>query len=156
MISRKQRIDTITGAVATVQSAFQDLSPPDTVALGEAVKFWPNIISMKPKSEWTAHNLEIAAFLAKAMYRLDVNSDKIQSEGDLIATDKGALMANPRVAIIHGLHAQIKGWRQTLGIHDRGANGEKRDADKRRSHMVDIEGGFVASQEADDLASLFN
>lgn len=138
-MTKRQRIDTTTGAVEVFKKAFQDLAPPQTIKLGEAEKFWDNIISMKPKSEWTPHNLEIAAMLAKAMFRLDENNDKILEEGELIATDKGSLSANPRVAIIHGLHSQIKGWRQTLGLHDRGVNGEKRDADKRRSYAMDIE-----------------
>lgn len=137
---RKQRIDTVTGAVDVFQKAHQDLSPPITIDLGQSIKFWNNIISMKPRSEWTPHNLEIASFLCKAMYRLDVNHDSIMSEGDVLTTIGGNPTANPRVAIIHGLHAQIKGWRQTLGIHDRGVNGEKRDADKRRAIAKNLEG----------------
>jgi hypothetical protein len=66
-------------------------------------------------------------------------------------SEKGAQMANPRLRIIGDLHAQIMKYRQDLRINDRGKNGERRDADKRRSATADLDSRFEAQESDDDL-----
>jgi hypothetical protein len=68
------------------------------------------------------------------------NRRKLRAEGEVLKPDGGKEFANPRVAVVHGLHAQIKSGRQSLSIHGRAA-GEARDVGKRRAQAKDIEAG---------------
>ena len=153
-MTRKPRSDSVSAALE-VASALKKMSPPDSVPLELSdVGFWNNIIAMRPNVQWNAHDLEFAAFLARAMGQLEIEQRKFRKEGTLIKTDKGTPMVNPRVSVVHGLHAQIKGYRQSLGLHDRGQNGEQRDAEKRRNAFFEIEAGLTSG--GDDMERLLN
>ncbi|MEP3870243.1 MAG: P27 family phage terminase small subunit, partial [Parasphingorhabdus sp.] len=135
-----QRIDSNTAAVEVMRKAAAELMPPAHVELWECdMPFWHNIISEKAKSEWTPGDLEIAALLARALARLTEEENIMRGEESVITTKGGNLAANPRVRIIADCHARALKYRQTLGIHSRGRDGEKRDTDKRRAIAKEIE-----------------
>jgi hypothetical protein len=141
-MSRKQRSDSISTAIQVAQKN-QDLTPPSSVPLEpEDMGFWNNIIQLRPKVQWNEHDLEFAAFLARAMGQLEIEQRRFRKEGSLIKTASGNPMVNPRASVVHGLHAQVKGYRQSLGLHDRGQNGEPRDAEKKRTEFFNIERGL--------------
>lgn len=139
-MSRKQRIDSTTAAVEVMRKSAAELFPPDHVPLKEKdLPFWLNVIAEKAKAEWTPHDLEIAALLARALSRLEAEEAKLDNEDTVITTTGGNLAQNPRVRVIADLHARAIKYRQTLGIHNRGKNGEKRDTDKRSDAAKGIE-----------------
>lgn len=140
-MARKQRIDTITAQVEVMQAAVQELKPPAHVPLGKAdLPFWHSIIAEKPKAEWTAHDLEIAALLANSLRKLRDEEQTLDDEGAVIeAVSSGNLVTNPRLRIVADLHARAMKYRQSLGIHNRGKDGEKRDVDKRRAQAFEVE-----------------
>lgn len=136
---RKARIDSTDGAVTVMIKAAKTIAPPVHAPLDDdAMPFWDDIIAARAKSEWTDHDLTYASDLANAMAQLVDNRRRLRVEGEVLTSDKGAKSANPRVAVVHGLHAQIKSARQSLNIHGRAA-GEARDVGRRRAQAKDIE-----------------
>jgi Phage terminase, small subunit len=121
-----------------------DIECPDHIELIESdLPFWNNIIAEKAKTEWTAHDLEIAAFLAKAMRTMCEEQSELDNEGSVITTAGGNMAQNPRVRIIADLHSRIMKYRQSLCINARGKQGEPRDIIKRRETAKQIEGGII-------------
>jgi hypothetical protein len=149
MTDRRQRIDSITAQVEVMQAAVKDLSAPEHVPLTDADKpFWRSVLAEKPKSEWTDHDLELAALLAGSMRKLQAEEARLEDEGSVITTAGGNPAANPRCRIVADLAARVLKYRQTLGIHNRGKNGEQRDVLKRREAAQEVERG---NPLADDL-----
>ena len=154
-MSRKQRIDTVAGAVG-VASGKQRILPPAHVPLDDFdVPFWLSVIEECAGIEWTPHRLEYAAFLARNMAQVEIDQRKLRQEGAVLANDKGNLQHNPRVAAVHTGLSAIKAIRQSLGIHSRALDGEPRDAGKRRGMAKSIEAG-LASGGDDDREKLLN
>lgn len=138
---RQSRIDSTTAKVDVMIRASRDIQPPAHAPLAEgAGPFWDDIIAARAKSEWNGHDLACASDLANAMAMLVRERALLFEEGTTALSLKGSPMANPRVAVVHGLHAQIKAARQSLNIHGRAA-GEARDVAKRRAQAKEIEAG---------------
>lgn len=136
---RKQRIDSATAAVEVMAKSLRKLAPPAHAPLhDDAEPFWSEIIAARAISEWGDHDLACASDLANAMAQLVENRKKLRVEGEVLANAAGTAMTNPRVSVVHGLHAQIKAARQSLYIHGRAA-GEARDVGARRKAAKDIE-----------------
>jgi hypothetical protein len=149
MAGRKQRIDSTTAAVEVMVKAARDIQPPAHAPLDDdALPFWDDIISARAKSEWSGHDLACASDLANAMAMLVEQRRILRKDGVTTVGPKGALMAHPRVSVVHGLHAQIKAARQSLNIHGRAA-GEARDVGARRVQAKEIEAGSPLA--GDDL-----
>lgn len=144
---RKARIDSAAEAVAVMLKATRDIEPPAHSPLDDdALPFWDDIIAARAKSEWNGHDLSCASDLANAMAQLVENRRLLRQEGERTETSNGSPMANPRVSVVHGLHAQIKAARQSLNIHGR-ASGEARDVAKRRAQAKEIEDGNPLADE---------
>ena len=147
MARRKQRIDSATAAVEVMVKAARDIQPPAHAPLhDDALPFWDDIISARARSEWNGHDLAVASDLANAMAMLVAERAELRKDGVTTVGPKGALMAHPRVSVVHGLTAQVKAARQSLNIHGRAA-GEARDVGARRTAAKQIES---ASPLADD------
>lgn len=139
-MERRQRIDSATAAVEVMQASLSELRWPDHVPLASADEpFWKSVTAEKPKAEWTGHDLEIAALLAMSMRKLQAEDAKLENEGSVTVSGGGSPMQNPRCRVVADLHARVIKYRQTLGIHNRGKNGEQRDVDKRRQTAFGIE-----------------
>lgn len=150
-MSRRQRIDSATGAVAVMLKAAKRINPPAHAPLDDdALPFWNDVIAAKAQSEWNEHDLAIASDLANAMAQLVENRRMLRAEGEVLKPDGGKEFANPRVAVVHGLHAQIKSARQSLYIHGR-ASGEARDVGKRRAQAKEVEAGSPLAGDDEDL-----
>lgn len=150
-MARKQRIDSTTGAVAVMLKAAKQLNPPAHAPLDDdALPFWNDIVAVRAVSEWTDHDLACASDLANTMAQLVENRRVLRAEGEVLRPDGAKEFANPRVAVVHGLHAQIKAARQSLNIHGRAA-GEARDVGKRRAKAKEIEAGSPLRDDDDGL-----
>jgi uncharacterized iron-regulated membrane protein len=152
MTKRRDRIDSPTAAVKVLQATVQELAPPAHVPLAkEDEPFWQSVLAEKPKSEWTAHDLELAAMLARSMRMLQAEDAKLFDEDAVMMSAGGTPMANPRLRIVADLHSRVLKFRQTLGIHNRGKAGEQRDVLKRREQAKAIEDGAAFVDDDDDL-----
>lgn len=139
-MARRQRIDSITAQVEVMQAAANTVRPPEHLPIGEKDEpFWRSVTAEKPKAEWTAHDLELAALLAMSMRRLGEQEVELEKEGPVVETAGGNLAQNPRARIVSDLCGRIVKYRQTLGIHNRGKNGEQRDVLKRREQAFGVE-----------------
>lgn len=138
---RKQRIDSTAAAVEVMLKSTRSLDPPSHAPLYPGAEpFWSEIIAARARSEWNDHDLTYASDLANAMLVLVENRDALRNEGPVIVNANGNPTTNPLVAVVHGLHAQIKSARQSLSIHGRSA-GEPREVIKRRAQAKEIEAG---------------
>lgn len=148
---RKHRIDSTTAAVEVMVRAARDLEPPAHAPLDDdAAPFWNEIIRARAASEWNDHDLTCASDLANAMAQLVENRRKLRNEGEVLGGGANKEYANPRVAVVHGLHAQIKSGRQSLSIHGRAA-GEARDVGKRRAAAKVIESANPLAGDDNEL-----
>lgn len=140
MAKRTQRIDSATAAVAVMLKATTEICPPVHITMTTAdMPFWISVLAEKAKSEWTAHDLELAALLARSLRKMEQEDLLLDAEGTVLSTVGGNPTANPRVRVIADLHSRIIKYRQTLGIHARGKGGEARDVEKRRFMAKEIE-----------------
>ena len=148
MPARKQRIDSATAAIKVMAGAARDLAPPPHVALDDCDRpFWRSVIAEFARSEWSDHQLELAAMLARAMADLEREQRDLRSEGSVAFSEKGTPVVNPRKQIVQMLAGTILSMRRSLALHARAQAGEARDVAKRSGQAKGIE---AVSRELDD------
>lgn len=146
---RKARIDSITEAVRVAASAGASVQPPSNVPLDACdLPFFANVIAEFARSEWTAHQLELAAMLARTMADLEREQRDLRAEGSVMATERGTPVVNPRKTVVQMHASSILSFRRSLSLHARAQGGEARDVAKRRGQAKAVEAGVEA---ADDL-----
>jgi hypothetical protein len=150
MAKRKARVDSAAEAARIMGKAASVISPPANVPLdAEDLPFFNNVISEYARSEWSAHQLELAAMLARTMADLTREQKLLRDEGGVAYSEKGMPLANPRKSIVQMHAASILSFRRSLSLHARGQNGEARDVAKRRDAAKSIEADNPL--EEDDL-----
>lgn len=141
MAKRKARIDSAAEAVRVMAKAATEILPPSNVPLDEGDEpFFRNVVAEFARSEWSDHQVELAAMLARTMADLVREQKLLRDEGGVSVTEKGTLMANPRKTIVQMHAASILSFRRSLALHARAQQGEARDAAKRREAAKEIEG----------------
>jgi len=139
---RRQRIDSTTAAVGVMVGATKAIEPPSNVPLKDKdIPFFASVIAEFARSEWTAHQLELAAMLAKKMRMLQENLDLLDDEGLTGSTANGTPCQNPLLGGVRMLDTSILATRRTLSLHARAQGGESRDIGKRRGQTKEIESG---------------
>lgn len=148
---RRKKASSADSIVAAMQAASVELFPPEHVPLVEKdIPFWINVIAEKAKVEWTAHELEIAAMLARTMRRVDEEEQILENEGMMLFSPAGTPMKNPRAAAINEMHGRIIRYRSSLAINNRGKNGgDNRRSDRRNNLLKEAENRVTDSD--DDL-----
>ena len=117
MRSRAKPADSTSEAVRVMRDANKQIVPPPNVPLDKGdLPFFANIIEEFARADWSAHQLELAALLARSMNDLAVEQMMMRDEGAIIQGDKGAI-TNPRKNIIHLHLNNILGLRRTLALH---------------------------------------
>jgi len=138
---RKTRIDSTAAAIEVARAASQPINPPSNVPLESCdLPFFASVIAEFARSEWTAHQLELAAMLARTMADLEQDQRLMRIEGPVMATEKGTPVVNPRKTVIQMNAAIILSYRRSLSLHARAQSGEARDLGKRRDMKKDAEG----------------
>ncbi|PDS67892.1 terminase small subunit [Rhizobium phaseoli] len=141
MAKRRARIDSAAEAVRVMAKATADILPPDNVPLDEEdLPFFRNVISEYARSDWSAHQLELAAMLARTMADLTREQKLLRDEGGVAYSEKGTPVANPRKSIVQMHASSILSFRRSLSLHARAQAGEARDVAKRRGAAKEIEG----------------
>ena len=141
MAKRKARIDSASEAVRVMAKATAEISPPDNVPLdAEDMPFFQSVIAEYARSEWSAHQLELAAMLARTMADLTREQQLLREEGGVSYSEKGTPVANPRKSIVQMHASSILSFRRSLALHARAQAGEARDVAKRREAAKAIEG----------------
>lgn len=149
MAKRKARVDSAAEAVRIMAKATTEIDPPANVPLDDGdVPFFRSVIAEYARSEWSAHQLELAAMLARTMADLTREQQLLREEGGVAYSDKGTPVANPRKSIVQMHASSILSFRRSLSLHARAQAGEARDVAKRRDAAKEIEG---ANPLEDDL-----
>jgi len=143
-MTRRKRIDSVESAVDVAQAAGRHIAPPSNVPLADAdLPFFASVIDEFARSEWTAHQLELAAMLAKKMRLLRDELETLEAEGFTMTTASGNPCQNPRLGGVRMLDTSIMSTRRSLQLHARATGGEARDTGKRRG---------IAKGHEDDLS----
>lgn len=142
-MARKQRVDSTTAAVRIMQGVTRQMTPPSHVPLDDCDwPFWESVVAEFARAEWTEHQLEIAAMLARTMANLEREQRNLRTEGFTVKSDRGTPVQNPLAVICKGLVADILGLRRSLALHARAKAGDNRDAAKQRDAGKAIEADF--------------
>lgn len=148
-MAREPRIDTAAAAVEVARAAQAEIHPPSNVPLDEAdLPFFASVLDEFARSEWSAHQLELAAMLARTMADLNQEQQAMRAEGSVLFTEKGMPVINPRKTAIQMHYSNIHSARRSLSLHARAQRGEARDVAKRRAGAKEIESGL---RDDDDL-----
>ncbi len=140
---RRKRSDSVAAAVEAAQAP--QIQPPSTIPLTKVqMAFFANVIAEFARTEWTAHQLELAAMLARTMAALNSEQQELEKEGYVITRDHGTVVENPRARIVKSLAGDILSFRRSLQLHARARGGEARDVAKRRADLKDAEGDLLA------------
>jgi len=139
-MSRKQRIDSRSEAVRVMSRAAADIVPPSNVSLDKSdMPFFASVIAEFARSEWTAHQLELAAMLARTMSDLEREQRLLREEGATALSERGTPVVNPRKTVVQMHASTILSFRRSLALHARAQGGDARDIGKRRQMARDIE-----------------
>ena|SRR5689334_6529551 len=137
---RRARIDSVSEAVRVVSAATQEIVPPSNVPLESGdLPFFASVTAEFARMDWTAHQLELAAMLARTMADLEREQMLLRQEGAVVFSEKGTPVVNPRKLIVQMHAGTILSMRRSLSLHARAQGGEARDVGRRRGIAKDIE-----------------
>lgn len=129
-MTRQRRADSIAEQVRAMQA--KQIVPPDHVPLGpDDMPFFDNIIDQFARSEWTPHQVEVAALLARTMSDMNEAQKTLRNEAPKVDNGRGGEVANPLIGIIRGYTSDIGAMRRSLGLHARARNGDNRSVATR-------------------------
>ncbi|OMQ42830.1 terminase small subunit [Ensifer sp. 1H6] len=98
--------------------ATTEIEPPANVPLdAEDLPFFRNVIAEYARSEWSSHQLELAAMLARTMADLTREQKLLRDEGGVAYSEKGMPVANPRKSIVQMHASSILPFRRSLSLH---------------------------------------
>ena len=155
MVARRQRVDSVAGAVAVMAAAARDLSPPAHIRLRPGdMPFWDSVISERAKSEWTDADLAVAANLARAMADAEMISGMSVGERGSVRGKVKPKFVIASIGAVDKLARRMVTLRRALGLDNRTKNGEQRDVNRRREIAKEVEANHnpLADDEDDLLA----
>jgi phage terminase small subunit len=114
--------------------------PPAHITLDECDQpFWKNVVAEFARAEWTDHQLELAAMLARTMADLAREQVTLRTEGFISVRENGTSVENPRARAVKSLTGDILSLRRSLALHARARSGDTRNDVKRREVGKTIE-----------------
>jgi hypothetical protein len=131
---RKPRIDSGAELARVAAGAFRQIEPPSNVPLEPGdLPFFASVVAEFARVEWTAHQLELAAMLARTMADMEREQRMMRAEGSVVYTEKGTPVVNPRKAVLQMAAGTILSYRRSLQLHARAQTRDVGDAAKRRA-----------------------
>ena len=117
-----------------MQGAGKRIDPPSNVPLDEHdMTFFASVIDEFARADWSAHQLELAAMLARDMADMERAQRALRQDGEVVVTPKGHMTVNPYRTVIQTLSGSILSKRRSLGVHARAQGGEAREVGKRKA-----------------------
>lgn len=145
---RRARIDSVGEQVRTMVAGARPIDPPSNVPLEDGdLPFFASVIAEFARSEWTAHQLELAALLARTMADIEREQRMLRAEGSVVVTEKGTPVVNPRKSVVQMHSSAILSMRRSLSLHARAQGGESRDIGRRRGLAKQVEAGSPMDDE---------
>lgn len=147
-MAKRQPVNSAAAAVRIMQGAVRDIVPPAHVPLDDCDwPFWESVVAEFARSEWTEHQLELAAFLAKDMADAERNRRSVREEGEVLESGK----ANPRCNVLVAIGNRILATRRSLSLHARAKGGEAEKIGPRRAMAKAIEANNPMDGDDGDL-----
>jgi hypothetical protein len=132
-MGKRSPITSPSEAVRIIQAAAIDLQPPDHMVLDDCDwPHWRNVVAEFARAEWTEHQLELAAMLARTMADLAREQQTLRTEGYISVRENGTSVENPRARAVKSLTGDILSLRRSLALHARARSGDSRNDAKRR------------------------
>ena len=142
MRTRKARIDSASEAVRVMSAATKTIVPPPNVPLGKAdLVFFTSVITEFARSEWTAHQLELAAMLARTMADLNREQLALRKEGAVVVSERGTPVPNPRKTAVQMHAGIILTFRRSLALHARAHTRDLSKIAARQTKARQLEAG---------------
>jgi phage terminase small subunit len=108
---------------------------------------WRNVVAEFARAEWTDHQLELAAMLARTMADLAREQVSLRNEGYISVRENGTSVENPRARAVKSLTGDILSLRRSLALHARARSGDSRNDAQRRDTGKELENGVSASDD---------
>ena len=139
-MARKTKVTSREAAIEAARKSLGVITAPPTVPLADDdLPFFDAVIKEYAKSEWSQHQLEIAAMMARTMRDLEENQRELRVEGYIITRpSNGTTVENPRQRVVKSLTGDLLALRRSLGVHAR-AKAEPRDAAMQTQHLKGYE-----------------
>jgi hypothetical protein len=129
----RSRIDSTANLHRILAGANVQIAPPVHVPLADDDwPFWHSIVDEYARADWTPHQLEIAAILARAMAMLERSQRLLRDEGPVQKRPSGILGRNPRLRIVDQLLGQVLALRRSLALTGRAHAGSSEEATRKR------------------------
>lgn len=156
--TRKARIDSAEEQVRVMTGAATQINPPENVPLDEGdLVFFHNIIDEFARVEWTPHQIELAAMLARTMADMVDAQQQLREQGWVVYSEKGTPVPNPLKSIVQMHAGTIFSMRRSLSLHATGKTGvQNKDLGNQRRKMKDVEGQSPLNDDDDDLIATPN
>lgn len=149
-MTRRQRVDSIKGAVNAMAGAINEIAVPDYVYMPEsAMKFWKSITKARAADRWTDADLEVAAELARTKSSIERLNIEIESEGDVVTNERGTPIVNPKHSLLETLTRRMVALSRMLQVHAEATQGKSRDQVK--ANKAQSEASKKADKVDDDL-----
>jgi hypothetical protein len=142
-MARRKPIDSPDEAVRIAQGSGRPVSPPSHVPLDDMDwPYWESVVAEFARAEWTEHQLELAAMLARTMANLEAEQRELRAEGFVSTSQRGTPVVNPRSTAVKSLTGDILALRRSLALHARARNsGDNRSAATKRDIAKSLEVG---------------
>lgn len=148
---KRQRTDSVAGALSSMSGAMKSIDVPDWVTLPEsAIPFWKSITSARAAERWNNADLETAAELARTKAKIERLNVDLEIEGDIITNERGTPIVNPKNALLETLTRRLVALSRMLQVHAEATQGKSRDqvpANKAQSAATRV----VSEMEGEDL-----
>ena len=148
---KKAPVNTASEAVRIAASVYLQIEPPSNVPLDSGdLPFFVSVIDEFARSEWTTHQLELAAMLARKMADMERTQRELRETGMTIKTEKGWPAPNPLMAALRMLDNSILAFRRSLSLHARARVGETPDIARSRAGAKQLAQG-IADLDGEEL-----
>lgn len=157
--TRRTRRDSVSEVSRIMQGAKMEIAPPSHVPLQEMDwPFWESVVAEFARADWTEHQLELAAMLARCLADLEENQRMLRAEGLTIVREikngageiiKCISYENARARSVATLMTQVLAMRRSLALHAKAKSGSNADAAAQRQANKDVERKGKAGE--DDL-----
>jgi hypothetical protein len=147
-MSKRSPITSPAEAVRIVQAAGLPIMPPAHMILDECdYPHWRNVVAEFARAEWTDHQLELAAMLARTMADLAREQQTLRIEGYISVRENGTSVENPRARAVKSLTGDILSLRRSLALHARARSGDSRNDGARKDAARELEKGAATGDD---------
>lgn len=152
-MTKRQRSDSVTGALNSMAGASKEIPVPDWVNVPEpALKFWRSITRARSADRWNDSDLENAAELARTKASIERLNTELALEGDIIKNDRGTPIVNPKHSLLETLTRRMVALSRMLQVHAEATQGKARDQVKSNKAQQRAHDTIKESSEDDLIA----